>query len=67
MRIINKIPYKCPICDGVGMVSGGFYNRVNTNDWGSTTISEQCRQCNGSGIVYGEQIIESDNPELLNQ
>lgn len=60
MKIINKVPYKCPICDGVCQVPGGYYNRVGTNDFSSTTVAEPCRQCNGTGIIFSEQIIESE-------
>ena len=45
-------PYKCPVCDGRGIVPGGFY--ISTSDsWTSTGTSETCRQCGGTGIVYG--------------
>lgn len=58
MKTITKIPCKCPICDGVGQVPGGYYNRAGVNEWASTTVAEVCRQCNGTGIIYGEQITE---------
>lgn len=63
MKTKNKVPYKCPICDGVGQVPGGFYNRVGRNDWIATVVSETCRQCNGTGVIFGESIIiTEDNP-----
>jgi uncharacterized cupin superfamily protein len=50
-----KVPFKCPICGGNGLVPHGFYNQTG-GQWSSTdTTPETCRSCNGSGIVYVEQ------------
>lgn len=50
-------PYKCPVCDGRGIVPVGFY--ISTSDsWTSTGTSETCRQCGGAGIIYG--VVEGD-------
>lgn len=57
-----KMPFKCPICDGVGQVPGGYYTRVGVNTWSSTTVSEPCRSCNGSGIVLVEQDVQETHP-----
>ena len=47
-------PYKCPICDGKGIVSGGFYKSVN--EYCSTTnMTETCQQCGGGGIIWGNE------------
>ena len=51
---------KCPICEGHGNVPGGFYNALPNSPWSSTNVSETCRNCAGSGVVYvyqGNQII----------
>ena len=48
-----KIPFKCPICNGVGLVAGGFYNSVSGTSISDVT-TEQCRQCNGTGIIWSE-------------
>lgn len=45
-------PYKCPICNGTGIVPGGFYLSVN-GYCSSTQTTEMCRQCLGSGIIWG--------------
>lgn len=51
-------PYKCPVCDGRGIVPVGFY--ISTSDsWTSTGTSEPCRQCGGVGIIYG--VVEGDD------
>lgn len=49
------IPYKCPVCNGKGQVPSGFYNvHVPGVVFTSTTnVSETCRSCGGSGIIYG--------------
>lgn len=45
-------PYKCPICNGTGIVPGGFYFSVN-GYCSTTNTTEICRQCQGSGIIWG--------------
>lgn len=45
-------PYRCPICNGTGIVPGGFYFSVNGYS-ASTNTTEMCRQCQGSGLVWG--------------
>ena len=46
-------PYKCPVCFGTGAVASGFYSST-TGVWTSTSTStEVCRSCFGTGIVWG--------------
>jgi RecJ-like exonuclease len=49
------IQQKCPICEGHGIVDGGFYNSTPGNQSISTNSSEICRNCNGTGVVYVKQ------------
>ena len=52
--ILNEqpIPYMCPVCGGTGQVQQGFYDPVNGQ---STAINyEQCRSCQGSGVVWSK-------------
>lgn len=43
---------KCPICNGVGQVSGGFFARAgDCNFWASSGGIETCRPCGGKGMV----------------
>jgi len=43
---------KCPICDGVGQVSGGYFNRAGDCDsWTAANVMESCRVCQGRGII----------------
>jgi DnaJ-class molecular chaperone len=41
---------RCPVCDGRGVVTKGFYN-----PWpfftGIDTTPDKCRTCEGSGVV----------------
>lgn len=46
-------PYKCPVCNGKGIVPTGFYNSLSGYYISSTTVSEKCRSCNGTGIIWG--------------
>lgn len=50
-NIPQKQPYCCPVCKGVKVVDGGFYNRTSET-WASSGGTEMCRSCNGSGIVW---------------
>jgi len=55
---------KCPICNGVGRVSGGFYNRAGDCDtWVSSETTEICRQCNGTGMVIKPEYSDYKVPD----
>ena len=55
-------PYKCPICDGHGIVPGGFY--YSTGQYSiSDCTSEVCRACNGTGIIWGTEEYERRRDE----
>ena len=43
---------KCPVCNGVGIVSGGYFNRAgDCNSWVAYDTTEDCRICEGKGII----------------
>ena len=46
---------ECPLCLGVGIVAGGyFYSFLRAGDygnWASGNTFEQCRICEGKGII----------------
>jgi len=43
---------KCPVCNGVGLVSGGFYSRPGDCEaWVASEMMETCRACGGKGWV----------------
>ena len=46
-------PYRCPICNGKGIVPNGFYLGVASTWSGTSVAPETCRACGGSGIVWG--------------
>lgn len=50
----------CPVCNGVGKVSAGFYSRGgDCQFWTSSgTNPEVCRSCNGKGWVE----VREDSP-----
>ena len=53
---------KCPVCDGVGQVSGGYFNRAgDCQQWMSSDAIEVCLVCKGTGMVIEPTI--SDNKE----
>lgn len=47
-----KTPHKCPVCSGNGLVPNGFYSQTS-GQWSSTsTEPEQCRSCDGKGVIF---------------
>lgn len=56
---------RCPICNGAGQVSGGFFDRAGDCDfWTSGNSTETCRVCNGSGIILETLTQESEKDEI---
>lgn len=48
-----KIPYKCPVCDGTGLVSKPPGIAGDQETWTSSgTGPYQCLACNGERIVW---------------
>ena len=54
---------KCPVCNGVGKVNGGFYNRGGDCEFwmAFATSPEQCRSCGGKGYLVVPDKIEVEN------
>ena len=51
---------KCPICNGNGQVSGGFYGHAGDYPyWTSDRTIETCQACNGQGIIASPDVKES--------
>jgi len=44
-------PHVCPVCNGRGLVPGGFYDIDNLRIT-LVTKPEMCRTCGGTGIVW---------------
>lgn len=52
-------PHKCPICEGHGIVSAGFFIRPpEVIEYASTHTTEECRVCNGTGIIWSKEAPE---------
>lgn len=47
-----KTPFRCPVCNGNGLVPNGFYISVTGVLSTNSTNPETCRSCNGTGIVW---------------
>lgn len=46
------VPFRCPVCEGKGIVPQGFYDNITgMGSWGCA-ITEKCRACDGKGIIY---------------
>lgn len=45
-------PHKCPICEGHGMVPGGFYTALAGCGSTSNVTAETCRSCDGNGVLW---------------
>ncbi len=51
-----SIPHKCPICEGHGMVSAGFYESVAVvKHTTSSHSTETCRSCWGTGLLWEKE------------
>ena len=51
---IKKIPFKCPVCDGTGLVSRPPHIAGDVTSWtDNSTDPHPCKACNGTGIVWG--------------
>jgi hypothetical protein len=45
-------PYRCPVCNGNGLVPNGFYSQTSGGWASASTAPETCRSCDGSGFVW---------------
>lgn len=60
-KTIKKIPVRCPICFGHGIVPHGYYVvSEGQSSLSSSCSPEKCQSCNGTGLVLSEEIIEED-------
>lgn len=41
----NKVPHKCPVCEGCGQVPAAFYKD------GTDAAATECRSCCGEGVI----------------
>jgi hypothetical protein len=48
---------KCPICEGRGIVPGGFYSSLPGCSGVTASVTEYCRTCNGRGIMPMVEIV----------
>ena len=60
-----KLWQKCPICDGKGIVSGGYFGNPGYIDengyshWAAGNAAETCKVCGGTGLI---ETPEQDTP-----
>ena len=48
---------KCPVCNGNGLVSGGFYAHPGDYPyWMTDHAMEVCRTCNSQGIIIAPSL-----------
>ena len=45
----KKVPHKCPVCGGTGIVPSSFYTYGINTTFSNTT--ELCRSCTGTGVI----------------
>lgn len=55
--------YRCPVCNGNGLVAAGFYNQTS-GAWSSCGGTEECRACKGKGYVIQSKIIQELQSEI---
>lgn len=51
---LQQTPHRCPVCNGTGMVSAGFYSRASDQPTSTaySTVPETCRSCDGKGVLW---------------
>ena len=62
------IPFRCPVCNGTGLVPRNFYLAIGvTGSLGNAVMAEKCRSCSGTGIVwdYTNTWFNSDVPLFI--
>jgi hypothetical protein len=52
----TTVPHRCPICGGHGQVPGSFYTSLLGCGGTSANLAEQCKSCQGTGVIFTEQI-----------
>lgn len=51
---VLRVPHRCVICEGHGNMPGGWHSTLpGVESYGATSITEPCRACNASGILWG--------------
>ena len=62
--MINMEYQACPICNGNGLVAGGFYDHPGDYPyWTTDHTVELCRTCNGRGIILKPDTFVSEVPK----
>jgi hypothetical protein len=54
-------PFVCPVCAGKCILSSGFYNNTSDDYLAANFISEPCRSCDGTGIVWSIESVSNNN------
>jgi len=57
-------PHKCPVCNGNGIVAGGFYSQTS-GICISDEVTEPCQSCNGTGIVWKKTTMKDKTIESI--
>lgn len=47
-------PYKCPVCDGTGLVSKPPWTAGDHLTWSTVQVTWVCPACNGERLVWGK-------------
>ena len=53
----KREPYCCPVCHGRGFVPNGFYNFTGDTIITISALPEQCRTCNGMGMIWNDRYL----------
>jgi len=56
ISVWRPMPYRCPICDGTGMVLRPPWVAGDVQQWASTGAGPYpCRPCSGGGIIWSKE------------
>lgn len=48
----EKVPHRCPVCDGRGTVPPKFYGRPDPSTTTAAATREMCHACSGVGLLW---------------
>ncbi len=59
-----KIPHKCPVCDGQGIVIKPPWVAGDQDTWmASSTVTHTCHKCDGEKVIWSEEVTDQEQGE----
>jgi DnaJ-class molecular chaperone len=49
---VGSVPFKCPVCEGTGLVSRPPWVAGDVPEWTAAQTQYPCRTCDGTGVMW---------------